>query len=132
MLFAIHLTTTNISHATIKVYLSAIRQLHVTQGSLQYFNQQLTPCLQQTLKGIQKIQRATNLPRPQLPITVDIMKDIKHLLLHKTRYYINTMIRAAYCLAFFRFKRVSEFTIPAQDQYDQSCHLLFNDVSLEN
>ena len=32
---------------------------------------------------------------------------------------------------FFRFLRVSEFTIPAQDQYDQSCHLSFNDVSLD-
>ena len=75
-LFATHLATTNISYATIKVYLSAIRQLHVTQGSLQYFNQQLTPHLQQTLKGIQKTQTATNPPRPQLPITVDIMQDI--------------------------------------------------------
>ena len=33
---------------------------------------------------------------------------------------------------FFRFLRVSKFTIPAQDQYDQSCHHLFNDVSLDS
>ena len=130
MLFATHLTTTNISYAIIKVYLSAIRQLHVTQGPLQYFNQQLTPRLQQTLKGIQKTQTATNPPRPRLPITVDIMQDIKHLLLHKPWSYTNTMIWAACSLAYFGFLRVSEFTIQAQDQYDQSCHPLFNDVSL--
>ena len=100
LLFATHLATTKISHATIKVYLSAIRQLHVAQGSLQYFNQQLTPHLQQTLKGIQKTQTATNPPKPRLPITVDIMQDIKHLLLHKPQSYTNTMIWAACCLAF--------------------------------
>ena len=132
MLFATHLAITNISYAIIKVYLSAIRQLHVTQGSLQYFNQQLTLSLQQTLKGIQKTQTTTNPPRPQLPITVDIMQDIKHLLLHKPRCYTNTMMWAACCLAFFGFLRVSEFTIPAEDQYDQSCYLSFNDVSLDN
>ena len=32
---------------------------------------------------------------------------------------------AACCLAFFGFLRVREFTIPAQDQYDQSCYLSF-------
>ena len=100
LLFATHLATTNISHATIKVYLSAIRQLHVVQGSLQYFNQQLTPRLQQTFKGIQRTLTATSPPRPQLPITVDIMQDIKHLLLHKPQSYTITMIWAACCLAF--------------------------------
>ena len=114
MLFATHLTTTNISYAIITVYLLAIRQLHFTQGSLQYFNQQLTPRLQQTLKGIHKTQTATNPQRPRLPITVDIMQDIKHLLLHKSRSYTNTMIWAACSLAYFGFLRVSEFTIPAR------------------
>ena len=33
---------------------------------------------------------------------------------------------------FFGFQRVSEFTLPAQDQYDHSCHLSFNDVSLDS
>ena len=32
LLFAAHLTTLNLSHATIKVYLSAVRHMHVTAG----------------------------------------------------------------------------------------------------
>ena len=35
------------------------------------------------------------------------------------------------CL-FFGFLRVSEFTIPSQEQYDQSCHLSLGGVSLDN
>ena len=131
-LFVTYLATCNISHTTIKVYLSAIRHMHVTSGKLQHFNQQLTPRLQQILKGIRKEQAATHPPKVQLPITLQILQDIKHLLSGKPHSYTNVMTWAACCLAFFGFLRVSEFTIPSQEQYDQSCHLSLGDVSLDN
>ena len=131
-LFVTHLATGNISHATIKVYLSAIRHMHVTSGKLQHFNQQLTPRLQQILKGIRKDQAATHPPKVRLPITLQILQDIKRLLSGKPQSYTNTMTWAACCLAFFGFLRVSEFTVPTQDQYDQSCHLSLGDISLDN
>ena len=62
-LFVTHLATHNISHATIKVYLSAIHHMHVTSGKLQHFSQQLTPRLQQILKGIRKDHAATRPPK---------------------------------------------------------------------
>ena len=52
VLFAIHLAVTNISYATIKVYLSGVRHILVSAGLHDHFNLQLTPHLQQVLRGI--------------------------------------------------------------------------------
>ena len=131
-LFVTHLATHNISHAAIKVYLSAIRHMHVTSGKLQHFSQQLTPRLQQILKGIRKDQAATRPPKVRLPITLQILQDIKRLLSGRPQSYTSTMTWAACCLAFFGFLRVSKFTVPTQDQYDQSCNLSLGDISLDN
>ena len=106
--------------------------MHVTSGKLQHFNQQLTPRLQQILKGIQKDQAGTHPPKVRLPIMLQILQDIKRLLSGKPQSYTNIMSWAACCLAFFGFLRVSGFTIPSQEQYDQSCHLSLGDASLDN
>ena len=71
-------------------------------------------------------------PRVRLPITLSIMEDIKHLLLQKPQSYNTSMIWAACCLAFFGFLRVSEFTVPAQGQYDHTTHLSLADVSINS
>ena len=63
ILFASYLATQNISYTTIKVYLSAVRHMHVSMGLHNFFNAQLTPRLQLTLKGIQKSQTSTHPPR---------------------------------------------------------------------
>ena len=56
LLFATHLATSNIVHTTIKVYISAIRHMHVSTELHVQFNSQLTPRLQLILKGIQRNQ----------------------------------------------------------------------------
>ena len=103
LLFVAHLTTLNLSYATIKVYLSAIRHMHVTVGQHSSFNLQLTPRLQQVLKGIRKTQAASKPPRARLPITRSIMQRIRCSLLKRPQSYDNIMIWAACCLAFFGF-----------------------------
>lgn len=103
LLFVAHLTILNLAHATIKVYLSAVRHMHVTARQHTIFTQQLTPHLQQVLKGIQKTQSATQPSRVHLSITLSIMQNMKHLLLQNPSSYDNVLIWAACCLAFSRF-----------------------------
>ena len=59
LLFVTYMITLNLSHATIKVYLSAVRHVHVTARLHSDFNQQLSPHLQQVLKGVKKTQAIT-------------------------------------------------------------------------
>ena len=53
-LFVTHLATSNTSLRTIKVYLAAVRHMHVCKGLHKQFNYQVTPRLQLILRGIKK------------------------------------------------------------------------------
>ena len=64
---------------TIKVYLFAVRHLHVSEGYHEHFNLQLTPRLQLVLRGIRKHQSLTLPKRIRLPITIQIMCSINLL-----------------------------------------------------
>ena len=131
-LFVSHLATIDISHSSIKVYLSAVRHMHVMEGLHNEFNQLLTPRLHLTLRGIKKKQAATRPPRRRLPITINILHRIRYYLSTKTPSYSNTMLWAMCCLAFFGFLRVSEFTIPSEDSYDPTTHLSLQDIRIDN
>ena len=78
-LFATHLASINLSYTTIKVYLSAMRNLHVSEGYHERFNLQLTPRLQLVLRGIRKHQSLTLPKKINLLITIQIMCSINLL-----------------------------------------------------
>ena len=132
LLFATSMAASHISHGTIKVYLSAVRHMHVMSGLHEHFSQQLTPRLQLTLIGIKRNQAAMSPPRTRLPITLQLLHNIKCLLSQQPSCYDNIMLWAMCCLAFFGFLRVSEFTVPTQGDYDESTHLSLKDISIDS
>ena len=132
LLYIAHMGQKGLSHSTIRVYLSAIRSLHVAKGQHNHFTAQYTPRLRQVLHGIQKEQAFILEPRTRLPITIQLMRQIKTLISAKPYTYHHTMIWAACCTAFFGFMRCGEFTSPSHSAYDPTVHLSFSDVAVDS
>lgn len=132
LLYITHMGKKGLSHSTIKVYLSAIRSLHVATGQHSHFTAQYTPRLQQVLHGIQREQASILEPRTRLPITIQLMRQIKSLISTKPCTYHHRMIWAACCTAFFGFLRCGEFTSPNHSAYDPTVHLSFGDVAVDD
>ena len=131
-LFTTHLAVSNVSHGTIKVYLSAVRHLHICKGLHTHFSQQLTLRLLLILRGIKKCQADVHSKRSvsRSPFSYSAKLDISCL--NNLPMTTNTTLWAMCCLAFFGFLRVSKFTIPLEGSYDSSRHLSLQDVTVDN
>ena len=123
---------TGLAHTSIKVYFSAIGNLHSSCSHHSEYQQALTPRLEQVLRGIKREQLFTRSVRVRLPITVEIMHQIHSVLSKCPTEYEGMMLWAACCTAFFGFLRVGEMTTPSQDACDSSVHLSLGDVALNS
>ena len=131
-MFASRLAEEGLAHQTIKVYLSAVRNLHVTAGLHDEFSKQLTPKLEMVLRGIKKEAAKTKAPRIRLPITIEVMAKIKEVLYKNPTNPDNVLFLAASCLAFFGFLRCAEFTVPSQSEYNPDTHLSLQDIAIDS
>ena len=111
--------------ASIKVYLSAVRALHIEEG----YTDPMSDCLrlQRVLKGIKRCQGTS--PDTRLPITPAILRSIFRLF--DMSEYDDVLFWAACCLAYFGFLRSSEFTVPNADAFSPDLHLSVNDISVD-
>ena len=83
-------------------------------------------------QGIQCRQALSHLPKPWLPITLQLLQNIYTYLSQQPHRYNNILMWAACCLAFFGFVRVSKFTTPSDTHYDKDCYLSIDDISIDS
>ncbi|CAH3113440.1 unnamed protein product, partial [Porites lobata] len=114
----------NLTHASIKVYLSAVRSLHIDHGLSDPFVNCLR--LQRLLRGIKRVQGPVS-PR-RLPITLDHLRAIQHRLDFSRRDHV--MLWAACCLGFFGFLRAGEFTV--NSAFQPSIHMTVADLQADS
>ena len=106
---------------TIKVYLAAIRHMHIVNGHNLDLKSFLR--LQYVLKGIKRSQGSSKFTR--LPITLTHLKLFQLLLSNPS--FDNIMLWAALTLAFFGFLRVSEFT--CSGQFNPNIHITPKEIT---
>ena len=124
--FATYLART-VKHSTIKLYLAAVRNLHILSGHGDPFVGKLL--LKKVLQGILRHQDQARILRQ--PVTPRVLLAIRPILRHWLGERDFTMIWVAFTLAFFAFFRCSEFTYQGTTLYSPSFDLSVSTVSFE-
>ena len=116
----------SVQHSSIKVYLSAVRSLHIEEG----FPNPLVNCLrlQRVVRGIKRTQGCSQVQR--LPITDDILLNIFNSL--DLSLPDHCMFWAARTLAYFGFLRSAELTVPNLASFSPALHLGVVDISVDS
>ena len=121
-----------LSAATIKTYLSGVRQVQISQGFPEPHLAAM-PRLQQVLRGVRVEQgKSGRAPRPRLPITPGILRRMKRIWEAEGVTWDTTMLWAASSVTFFSFCRSGELTVPTEKGFDPSSHVTYNDISVDN
>ncbi len=121
----------NLSPATIKCYLSAVRHLQVAKG---YGDPHIGSMarLELVLRGVKRVRGKSGQPKPRLPITPDLLGKLREAWLDQPRGKDGSMLWAASALCFFGFLRSGEATVPSDTSFEESSHLTFRDIAVDD
>ena len=102
-----------LAYATIKVYMAAVRSVHVNTGNHVIFDKQLTPLPGSTYERHPHRVVQDHPTKSTSPITMEIMERIKAVLSKTPKDYQCIMLWAVCCTAFFGLLCISKFTVPS-------------------
>ena len=122
----------NLSPASIKVYLSALRQYHIASDVPEPDRAKMQK-LKIVSNGITCVSALkTKETHTRLPITPDILRRIYRLRQPNCHVYETTLMWAASTLCFFGFFRMAELAIPNDKVYDCLIHLSPGDIATDS
>ena len=129
-LFTASLFRQGLTAGTIKTYLSSVRYTQISLG-LGDPHAKAMPQLEYVVKGLKR-KTAGQTARTRLPITVQILRDLKAVWPVAPDQFNASMLWAASCMCFFGFLRTGEIVVPSDTEYDKNVHLSVEDVLVDN
>ena len=130
--FVATLAKEGVSHASLRVYLSALRHHQIESGHGDPGIPRMAQ-LEYILKGIKRDNvQSSNSRKDRQPITPSILSRLFSVWESSPDLRDAKMLWAAACLAFFGFLRVGEFTAPGVSQFDEETHLSVTDISVNS
>ncbi len=130
--FAAYLAKSGLRFRTIKVYMSAVRFLHIAEDHGDPFLPNLQR-LHYTLQGVKRAEAEAGTEKQErLPISPNILRTIKRVWEEAPPHSDKTMLWAACCLGFLGLLRTGEMTAPSERTFDPSCHLSVQDIAVDN
>ena len=129
-LFTASLFRQGLTAGTIKTYLSSVRYTQISLG-LGDPHAKAMPQLEYVVKGLKR-KTAGQTARTRLPITVQILRDLKAVWHVAPDQFNASMLWAASCMCFFGFLRTGEIVVPSDTEYDKNVHLSVEDVLVDN
>ncbi len=125
-LFVAHLF---VAQLTVKSYLAAVRHTQIALG-LGNPRVEAMPRLEYVIRGAKK--SSTKKATSRLPITPTILRQLKAVWEKMTSQPDAVMLWAAACVCFFGFLRAGEIVAPSDTEYDESVHLSFGDIRVDD